>query len=46
MSRRTPRRPQPPLNALEIVCVVLVLAAVVALFVWIGVNAGGGHFLT
>ena len=45
MPRRTPKRPQPPLNALEIICVLAVLAAVVGLFVWIALNAGGGHFL-
>jgi hypothetical protein len=34
------------LGALEIVCIVLCVAAVIALIVWIIANAGGGALMT
>ena len=34
------------LGALEVICIVLVVAAVAALIVWIIANAGGGALMT
>ncbi len=35
-----------PVGALEILFILLVVAAIVGLIAWIIVNAGGGHFVT
>ena len=41
------RRSRPTrLGAVEIICAVVAVAAVIALVVWIITNAGGGHMLT
>ena len=42
------RRPDPEkrLTAIDVVCIVLVIAALVALVAWVIANAGGGHFVT
>ena len=39
-------RPGQRLGAVEIVCVIVAIAAVIALVAWIIANAGGGHFVT
>ena len=39
-------RPGQRLGAVEIVCIVVAVAAVIALVVWVITNAGGGHLLT
>ena len=33
-------------GAVEIVCIILAVAAIIGLVVWIITNAGGGHFVT
>ncbi|HEV2812597.1 MAG TPA: hypothetical protein VGW10_05030 [Solirubrobacteraceae bacterium] len=38
-------RPGTRLSAMEIVCAVLVVAAIAGLVAWIIANAGGGHFV-
>ena len=44
-ARRRPD-PEPRLTAIDVVCIVLVVAALVALVGWVVANAGGGHLLT
>lgn len=34
------------LGAVEIICILLAVAAVIGLVAWIIANAGGGHFVT
>ena len=42
-----PKRPRGrPLGAVEVICILVVVAALVALVWWIIANAGGGHLLT
>jgi len=45
-TRRKKTEAERHLGVVEIVCIVVAVAAVIGLIVWIVVNAGGGHNLT